>query len=63
MTAVLAECDVLAIPSTWYENSPLVLLSATYTSPDSCVRCSGLTEFVSEGQNGWSFKRGDLAAA
>lgn len=61
MAAVLAEMDVLAIPSTWYENSPLVLLNALAThTPVLVSDVQGLTEFITEGRDGWSFRRGDL---
>jgi glycosyltransferase involved in cell wall biosynthesis len=61
MASVLAEIDVLAIPSTWYENSPLVLLNALAThTPVLVSGVQGLTEFLVEGRNGWSFRRGDL---
>lgn len=62
MADVLAEMDVLAIPSTWYENSPLVLLNALAThTPVLVSDVQGLTEFIEEGRDGWSFRRGDLA--
>jgi glycosyltransferase involved in cell wall biosynthesis len=57
---VLSGMDVLAIPSTWYENSPLVLLNALAThTPVLVSDVPGLTEFVTEGVNGWSFRRAD----
>lgn len=62
VSEVLAEMDILAIPSTWYENSPLVLLNALAThTPVLVSDVQGLTEFISEGQDGWSFRRGDGA--
>jgi len=62
IAAVLATFDVLAIPSTWYENSPLVLLNALAThTPVLVSDVQGLTEFLGDGKNGWSFRRGDLA--
>lgn len=62
MADVLAEMDVLAIPSTWYENSPLVLLNALAThTPVLVSDVEGLTEFITEGRDGWSFRRSDLA--
>jgi glycosyltransferase involved in cell wall biosynthesis len=60
MAAVLSEMDILAIPSTWYENSPLVLLYALAThTPVLVANVQGLTEFIGHG-GGWTFKRGDL---
>jgi glycosyltransferase involved in cell wall biosynthesis len=62
MAEVMRDVDLLAIPSTWYENSPLVLLNALAThTPVLVADVQGLTEFVEEGRNGWSFKRGDGA--
>ncbi|MFC5422558.1 MAG: glycosyl transferase [Stutzerimonas stutzeri] len=62
MAAVMAEMDILAIPSTWYENSPLVLLNALAThTPVLVSDVQGLTEFITEGRDGWSFRRSDLA--
>jgi glycosyltransferase involved in cell wall biosynthesis len=60
---ILAEMDVLAIPSTWYENSPLILLQALAThTPVLVSDVLGLTEFVAEGKMGFRFPRGDAAA-
>jgi len=62
MASVLADVDILAIPSTWYENSPLVLLYALAThTPVLVSDVQGLTEFLRPGEGGWSFKRGNLA--
>ena len=59
MAAILRPMDLLAIPSTWYENSPLVLLNALAThTPVLVSDVQGLTEFIREGIDGWSFKRG-----
>jgi glycosyltransferase involved in cell wall biosynthesis len=62
MAAVMAQLDVLVIPSRWYENSPLVLLYALAThTPVVVSRVEGLTEFLEEGRNGFSFERGSAA--
>ena len=59
---VMAEFDLLAIPSTWYENSPLVLLNALAShTPVIASNVEGLTEFIREGKSGWSFRRSDGA--
>ena len=59
MVAVMGDLDVLVIPSRWYENSPLVLLYALAThTPVIVSRVEGLTEFLEEGVNGFSFERG-----
>lgn len=65
MAEVMRGLDVLVIPSRWYENSPLVLLNALAThTPVVVSRVEGMTEFLDEGRNGFSFVRGscdDLA--
>lgn len=59
MAEVMKEIDVLVIPSRWYENSPLVLLYALAThTPVVVSRVEGLTEFLEEDVNGYSFERG-----
>lgn len=63
ITDVLAELDFLVIPSTWYENSPLVLLNALAThTPVIVSDVEGMTEFVEDGKNGYIFKRGSANA-
>jgi glycosyltransferase involved in cell wall biosynthesis len=58
MADVLAQFDVLAIPSTWYENSPLVLLNALAShTPVIVSDVLGLTEFIEPGVSGWRFER------
>lgn len=59
MAEVMRGLDVLVIPSRWYENSPLVLLNALAThTPVVVSRVEGMTEFLEEGRNGFSFVRG-----
>jgi glycosyltransferase involved in cell wall biosynthesis len=59
MDRVLTRMDMLAIPSTWYENSPLVLLNALAShTPVLVSNVQGMTEFL-DGSDGWSFQRGD----
>lgn len=61
MRAVLDEIDFLVIPSTWYENSPLVLLSALAShTPVIVSDVEGLTEFLEPGINGYTFSRGSI---
>jgi glycosyltransferase involved in cell wall biosynthesis len=61
MANVLAGIDFLVVPSTWHENSPLVLLSALAShTPVIVSNVAGLTEFVEAGVNGWIFERGDV---
>ena len=60
MRQVLDEMDFLVIPSTWYENSPLVLLDALAShTPVIVADVDGLTEFLEQGKNGYAFARGN----
>ncbi len=59
---VFSELDYFVIPSTWYENSPLVLLDALAShTPVIVSDVEGMTEFVEEGKNGYVFKRGNIS--
>ncbi|WP_180982526.1 glycosyltransferase [Methylocella silvestris] len=59
----LGDLDYLIIPSTWYENSPLILLQALAThTPVIISDVAGMTEFVEDGRNGFHFLRGDVAS-
>ena len=61
MRSVLDEIDFLVIPSTWYENSPLVLLSALAShTPVIVSDVEGLTEFLEPDVNGFTFARGSI---
>lgn len=60
---VLASLDVLVIPSVWYENSPLVLLTALAARlPVIVSDMGGLVEMVRDGENGLVVPAGDPAA-
>lgn len=59
--AVFSELDFLVIPSTWYENSPLILLNSLAShTPVIVSDVEGMTEFVKEGINGYTFARGSV---
>ncbi|WP_026075975.1 glycosyltransferase family 4 protein [Noviherbaspirillum massiliense] len=61
MHDVLECLDLLVIPSRWYENSPLVLLSALAThTPVVVSDVAGMTEFLENGRNGFAFERGNV---
>lgn len=63
MREILDELDILAIPSRWYENSPLVLLNALAShTPVIVSDVEGMTEFVKDGVNGFTFARGSASA-
>lgn len=60
---VLGEMDVLVIPSVWYENSPLVLLTALAARlPVIVSDMGGLTELVEDGVSGMVTPAGDAEA-
>jgi glycosyltransferase, family 1 len=61
MLTVMADLDLLVIPSRWYENSPLVLLNALAThTPVLVSDVAGMTEFLNPGINGYAFERGNV---
>jgi len=58
--AILAELDILAVPSTWSENSPLVVYSAQAAGrPVIASDVPGIAELITDGYNGWLFPAGD----
>ena len=60
---VLRGIDALVIPSTWVENSPLILLQALAThTPVLISDVEGMSEFVEEGRNGFAFAKGSVSA-
>jgi glycosyltransferase involved in cell wall biosynthesis len=63
LAEILAGLDLLVIPSIWHENSPLILLYALAThTPVIVTDVRGLTEFITPGQNGFTFPLGNKAA-
>lgn len=63
MADVMAGLDLLVIPSTWYENSPLILLQALAThTPVIVSDVAGLTEFIEPEVSGFAVPRGDIGA-
>jgi len=63
MPQILSETDVLVLPSLWWENSPLVLLTAcAHGVPAIVTDLGGMTEIVRDTINGWSFPAGDVSA-
>ncbi len=56
----LAETDLLVVPSTWFENSPLSIWEALASKTPILVSdLGGMAELCEEGRNGWSFRVGD----
>ncbi len=60
---VMADMDVLVVPSLWYENTPFVVLEAFEAGvPVIASELGGISEIVEEGVNGYLFPPGDAAA-
>jgi glycosyltransferase involved in cell wall biosynthesis len=60
MAAELGKIDVLVVPSTWYENTPLVIYSALVAGiPVVASNLGGMAEIVRHGKNGLLFEPGD----
>jgi glycosyltransferase involved in cell wall biosynthesis len=58
---VLAEIDVLIVPSIWFENSPLVIHEAAMAKiPIITTDLGGMAEYVKDNINGLLFKRNDV---
>jgi glycosyltransferase involved in cell wall biosynthesis len=61
ISAVFSEIDVLALPSIWNENCPLVILEAFLAGvPLIASRIGGIPELVSDGVDGILFQPGDV---
>ena len=59
---VLANLDLLVVPSTWLENAPLVVKEAFLAGvPVVASRLGGMAEAVQDGENGLLFEPGDAA--
>lgn len=59
MAEILDSVDIIAVPSLWWENSPLVLLrSLAHNVPAIVSDLGGLTEIIRDGSNGFTFSVG-----
>lgn len=57
MPRIYNEIDVLVVPSTWWENSPLVLTRAlAHNVPAIVSNLGGMTEMVKDNENGFTFE-------
>ncbi|MCU0866939.1 MAG: glycosyltransferase [Planctomycetes bacterium] len=62
-STVFAGLDALVVPSTWYENTPFVVLEAFAAGiPVLASDLGGLSEVVQHGHNGLLFPAGDAMA-
>ncbi len=60
---LMAEIDCVIVPSTWWENAPLVILEAfRHHRPVICSDIGGMAELVGDGVNGLHFRAGDTVA-
>jgi glycosyltransferase involved in cell wall biosynthesis len=60
LAEVLLQTDVLVLPSTWYENNPLVILEALAAGvPVLAGDIGGMAELVQHDVNGLQFRVGD----
>jgi glycosyltransferase involved in cell wall biosynthesis len=60
LSDVLADLDVLVVPSTWHENTPFVILEAFAAGvPVIASRLGGMAEIVEHERNGLLFAAGD----
>ena len=58
-----AEADYFVLPSTWHENSPLIILDALQSkTPVIASNIGGVTDVVKDGVNGMLFPMGDAKA-
>ncbi|WP_185208560.1 glycosyltransferase family 4 protein [Sphingomonas sp. NBWT7] len=59
---LMAACDYVVFPSTWWENSPVVIQEAFQARrPVLCTGIGGMAEKVTDRVNGLHFLRGDPA--
>ena len=60
---VLADVDVLVMPSMWYENTPVIMYEAFASrTPVIATREGGMAELIELFDGGWTFPRGDVDA-
>lgn len=63
LPALMAEVDWVLVPSTWWENAPLVILEAfRHKRPVICSNIGGMAELVTDGVNGLHVRAGDVAS-
>jgi glycosyltransferase involved in cell wall biosynthesis len=60
LSSVMAELDIVAVPSVWYENSPNAILeSFAHRTPVLVSDFGGMSELIQHRRNGLLFKTGD----
>lgn len=59
---LMADCDYIVMPSTWWENSPVVIQEAFHAArPVICTGIGGMAEKILHGETGLHFSRNDPA--
>jgi len=62
ISTALTKLDVLVVPSVWPENSPLVIQEALMAGvPVVGSRIGGISELITDGENGFLFEPGNIA--
>jgi glycosyltransferase involved in cell wall biosynthesis len=60
MEDILSNIDVVIVPSVWYENAPLTIMtSLAYGIPVVTSNIGGMSEMIQDGHNGLTFEVGD----
>jgi glycosyltransferase involved in cell wall biosynthesis len=63
LQALVRGARAVVLPSEWYENAPMsVLESFALGKPVIGARIGGIPEMIDEGDNGWCFDSGNVAA-
>jgi glycosyltransferase involved in cell wall biosynthesis len=63
LARAFAQADIFLLPSTWHENSPLIVLDALQSkTPLLASDIGGVSDMVEHNRNGLLFPRGDAAA-
>jgi glycosyltransferase involved in cell wall biosynthesis len=63
LAAILDAADAIVVPSTWWENSPVVIEEALARRvPVICSDIGGMAEKVRDGVDGWHFQAGNAAS-
>lgn len=61
LSALLNRVDVMVVPSLWHENMPLIMQEAQACRVPALVsNVGGMTECVTDGVNGFTFRTGDV---
>lgn len=63
LPGILDAADAIVVPSTWWENSPVVIEEALARRvPVICSDIGGMAEKVRDGVDGWHFQAGNAAS-